>query len=161
MVSKGKHKFSARKEGLSPIGSGCAKNTGKFENINPVHQKKALGPIRSSSTRNTKKYENKNPGDQRIFLGQSSHNQINPTTKQFLSFESMGSGRESMCFGFDLLPLPMKNTMSITSSKNSMTLPMQEKNIGVVDRRNPLFGFDLLSQLPTCKEKILSISHVP
>ena len=40
----------------------------------------------------------------------------------------MGSRRESMCFGFDLLPLPMKKTMAITSSKNAMTLTMQEKN---------------------------------
>ena len=121
---------------------------------------KVLGPIGSNSTRNATKYENTNAGDQRIFLVQNFHNQVKPTTKQIVSFESMGSGRESMCFGFDLLPLPMKNTMSITRSKNSMTLPMQEKN-GVVDQRNPLFRLDLLSQLPTCKEEILSISHVP
>ena len=75
-----------------------------------------LGPIGSSYTRNTRKYENTNPRDQTIFLGKSSHNQIKPTTKQFLSFYSMGSGHESMGFGFDLLPLPMKNTMAITSS---------------------------------------------
>ena len=76
-----------------------------------------------------------------------------------MSFESMGSSNESMGFGFDLLPLPMKNTMAITSNKNSMTLPMQEKN-GVVDQHDPLFGLDLLSQLPICKDEILSISHV-
>ena len=115
---------------------------------------KVLGPIGSNSTRNATKYENTNAGDQRIFLVQNFHNQVKPTTKQIVSFESMGFGRESMCFGFDLLPL------AITSSKKSMTLPMQEKN-GVVDQRNPLFGLDLLSQLPTCKEEILSIAHVP
>ena len=127
---------------------------------------KVLGPIGSSSTRNTTTNENTNPGDQRIFLGQISHNQIKPTTKQFLSFYSMGFGHEFMGFGLDLLPLPMKNTMAITSRKNSMTLPMQEKN-GVADQRDPLFGLDhplfgldLLSQLPTCKEEILSIAHV-
>ena len=76
-----------------------------------------------------------------------------------MSFDSMGSRNESMGFGFDFLPLPMKKTMAITIIKNSMTLPMQEKN-GVFDQHDPLFGLDLLSQLPTCKEEILSISHV-
>ena len=109
---------------MVPIGSGSVRNTRKFENTNIAHQKKVLGPIGSSSTTNATKYENTNPRDQRIFLGQSSHNQINPTTKQFMSFESMGFGRESMGFRFDLLLLPMKITMDITSIKNSMTLPM-------------------------------------
>ena len=69
----------------------------------------------------------------------------------------MGSGRESMGFGFDLPPLPtMKKTMAMTSSKNSMTLPLQEKN-GDADPRDPLLGLDL-SQLPMKKTMAITSS---